>query len=121
MTYSIAEMLIVVSAMSYLMSIYTPDYSHLMKEVRQIEIQQISNQYRLAVESCYYSKGSLDPCESGHYGIPKWHKKSQSIIDEVVVKKGGYITIKPKNEFGFSDRDQFVLKPKLKQGSIEWV
>ena len=118
--YSLVEMLMVVSIMSYLMSISIPRLDDLNQKAHYLEILSKASMLQSTVESCYLLGGDLSACQSGINGIPKKTIFKAGLIKSFEVKKGGIIQIMPKAIYGLSEKDDYILTPKIHKGNLEW-
>ncbi|MAH61765.1 MAG: hypothetical protein CMF42_05720 [Legionellales bacterium] len=118
--YSLVEMLMVVSIMSFLLSMNIPRFDELNLKARYLEVLSHANALQAGVEACYLIGGDLNQCFSGKNGIPKMIKNKSGIIESSEVKPGGTIHIIPKNIYGLTEKDDYILTPKIKSGVLEW-
>ncbi len=118
--YSLVEMLMVISIMSYLMSISLPRLDDLNQKARYLEILSKASVLQSSVEACYLLGGDLSICQSGSNGIPKLTTYKTGIIKTYEVEKGGIVHIIPRAIYGLSEKDDYVLTPKSQKGNIEW-
>jgi type IV pilus assembly protein PilA len=117
--FTLIELMIVITIMAILMSIAIPSYQQYTKKAHYAEVIQAAAPYKLAVAECYQDTGTLNQCNSGHFGIPKPYKGTH-LIDTIKVSNHGQIHITPKNIFGIQAKEDLILTPELAGLSLIW-
>lgn len=119
--FTLIEMLITIAIIAILMSIAMPSFSRYLKRAHYTEIVNAAAPFKLGVSECFQVTGSLDACNSDNEGVPNdITKTSHSSLIKSIQTVHGVITITPKNSYGFTHDDTYILTPSNTQDTLSW-
>lgn len=117
--FSLMELLIALVIVGILTAIAIPTYNHYSKRAYFSELLLALHPYRVAVIQCYIVVGDVTKCDAGKYYIPNNLSDGKGNIKSITVSKGE-ITIVPNAKNGLSEKDDYTLKPEIKNERIHW-
>lgn len=122
LAFSLLELMIVIAIIGILVTVSIPSYKNYTRRAHYTEIIQAIAPYKIGVEECFQTTGSLDQCSAGQYGIPPSipEGKSASLVDTLTVDKDGIIIAIPKSKFGINPEDDYILKPDIQYDQLIW-
>jgi type IV pilus assembly protein PilA len=121
--FTLIELMIVVAIIGILAAIAIPSYQDYTKRAKFSEVVNATSPYKLAVEICAHTLGSLTNCSQGSNGVPtaigvEGGKAAYSNVAKVEVATNGIITATSSTDL---DSTTFILTPlRNDDGAITW-
>lgn len=121
--FTLIELLIVIAIVGILIAIAVPSYHVYTRRAHYTEVVQAAAPYKLGVNECYHTTGTLNNCSAGRHGVPAAiaSGSGSGMIDSINVDKAGTITVVPKAEYGITAEDTYVLSPISSNNSLVWT
>lgn len=121
--FTLIELLISIAIIGILTAIAIPSYQNYTRKARFTEIVQAMAQYKLGIEECFQLTADLNNCQPGKNGVPQNIEPGTGpgLIDSIIVSDNGEITITPRDRYGITAKDTYVLKPKLDKDRLNWT
>jgi type IV pilus assembly protein PilA len=122
--FTLIELLVVIAIIGILAAVAVPSYLDYAKRAKYSEVVNATAPFKVAVETCYITRGNLTDCDSGAYGVPALitggdgHLNGLAVADGVITADGDSAT------FGLAYT--FVLTPSIpgtagKGASLTWA
>lgn len=120
--FTLIELMVVIAILAILATIAVPSYRTYTRRAHYTEIVQAVAPYKLGVETCFQTTGDLSDCQAGKLGVPKnmKYEKGNGLIDTIEVGENGKITVIPRELFGITPKDDYVLTPVPNNDQLEW-
>lgn len=120
--FSLLELIIALAMMAILAAVSLPTYHHLIARAQFSDVLQATLPLKLAVSTCYQIEGGLENCSSGQHGIPAATPagSTTNLVNTLTVVSG-IITVTPKAEKGFLEKDNLILTPLDNNHQLKWV
>lgn len=121
--FTLIELLIAIAIIGILVAMALPSYQSYTKRAHYIEIVQATAPFKLGVEECFQINSVLDICKSGTNGVPQNIESGKGIglVDSVIVSNNGKITVTPKNLYGITTADTYILTPIKQNNQLTWA
>jgi type IV pilus assembly protein PilA len=68
--FTLIELLVVIAIIGILAAVAVPSYLDYAKRAKYSEVVNATAPFKVAVETCYITRGNLTDCDSGAYGVP---------------------------------------------------
>jgi len=121
--FTLIELLIAIAIVSVLVTIAVPSYQNYTRKAHYTEIVQATAPFKLGIEECFQLNGDLETCKAGINGVPSNIEATQGVglVDSVVVTDKGIITVTPKNLYGITKQDNYIITPLAKNNHLIWA
>lgn len=111
--FTLIELLIVVAIIGILAAIAVPSYQSYRDKARFAEAINATSPYKLAVDVCYQSLGTLTGCSGGSNGVPS--TQAYGIITSIVTTNG-QIVVTASNPAG-----TYTMTPSISGSALTWA
>lgn len=119
--FTLIELMIVVAIIGILASVAMPAYQNYTKKAKYSEVVLATSPYKMAVEICAQTLGTLTGCKAGTNGIPanitgatKGYVASVAVTDDTGVITATATTL------GGLNGETYILTPTVSGGKLVW-
>ena len=120
--FTLIELLIVIAIMGILTLIALPSYEIYTRRAHYFELVQRAAPYKLGVAQCFQWNEQLENCNGGEQGMPaNVSDTDPTHLLQSITTKLGVITITPKQKFGITPADTYILTPYPHAGALSWT
>lgn len=121
--FTLIELMIVIAIIGILVAIAIPSYQNYTRRAHYAEIVQATEPFKLGVQECFQMLGALDNCIAGQNDVPDAiaSGKGPDLVDSIDVATGGVITVTPKNLYGITAADVYILTPTITSDTLTWA
>jgi type IV pilus assembly protein PilA len=118
--FSLIELLIVIAIAGILIAILVPSYQTYTRRAHYSEVVQAAAPYKIGVEQCYQMMGALDSCTADQNGVPANITQGSGLVSSITVNDTGQITAIPKELYGITAEDTYILTPRIENDAVIW-
>lgn len=120
--FTLIELLIVMCIIGILVALAVPSYRTYVRRAHYAEIVAAVYPFKLGVRECYAINGDLSECHNGKNGMPFdiTETADESLIATITTTGSGVIQITPKNRYGITPEDVFILTPTESHHQLIW-
>jgi len=121
--FTLIELLIAIAIIGILTAVALPSYQNYTRKAHFSEIVQATSPYKLGIEECFQVNGGLDTCKAGTNGVPANIASGQGVglVDSVITSDGAVVTVTPKDLYGITKQDTYILTPTAQNNQLIWA
>jgi type IV pilus assembly protein PilA len=128
--FTLIELLVVIAIIGILAAVAVPSYLDYAKRAKYSEVVNATAPFKVAVETCYITRGNLTDCDSGAYGVPAAITGGDGYLGGLSVADGVITAYGDNTSFGLDSGTgteyDFVLTPSIpgtagKGASLTWA
>ena len=127
--FTLIELLVVIAIIGILAAVAVPSYLDYAKRAKYSEVVNATAPFKVAVETCYITRGNLTDCDSGAYGVPAAITGGDGYLNDLAVTDGVITADGDGATFDYSTGTTeytFILTPSIpgtagKGASLTWV
>lgn len=120
--FSLLELMIVVAIIGILVAIALPSYTKYTNRAHYTEIVQAAAPFKVGISECFQTLGDLKDCQAGLNGVPAAIASGEGagLVDSVSINDDASINVVPREAYGFSSQDNYLLMPTIENNSLTW-
>jgi len=120
--FSLMELMIVLAIVGILVAIAIPSYQTYTRRAHYAEVIQAAAPYKIGVQECFQVTSNLNDCHAGENGVPAAIAAGagSGLIDAINLAANSAIVVTPRQKYGITAQDTYVLTPVIEHGALVW-